>query len=268
MSETSEQVKKNMDYAAKIIKSQIQNARDYINKEREFGFIQDRQGNICLPIPNEEAFKTMEEHPFVHWLHKQDSFLQAMAKIAKAKLRVIKRTDVEIILSYMEKLALVRLCALQIHLFAENRQMLDQIVVSEKERKSVMKAMEKIDLVLNFGRLYFQNGTMQLAFHTLLKQLLQNPSHNVFSSKRGHENLLRQAFIKIFLQELIRTYERIKTGLAVNIALEISDIFFMDNMDKRDAEREAEKIFDTVCAENKFLEMTIKEILLGYTPYI
>jgi len=54
----------------------------------------------------------------------------------------------------------------------------------------------------------------------------------------------------------------------VNIALEISDIFFMDNMDKRDAEREAEKIFDTVCAENKFLEMTIKEILLGYTPYI
>ncbi len=33
MSEASVQVKKNMDYAEKIIKSQTQNARDYINKE-------------------------------------------------------------------------------------------------------------------------------------------------------------------------------------------------------------------------------------------
>ncbi|EHL31975.1 hypothetical protein [Legionella drancourtii] len=268
MSETSEQVKKNMDYAAKIIKSQIQNARDYINKELEFGFIQERQGKSHLPIPNEEALKTMEQHPFVHWLHKQDYFLQATAKIAKARLRVIKRTDVEIILSYMEKLALVRLCALQIHLFAEHKRMLTQIVVSEKERKPVMKAMEKINFALNHGGLYFSNGAMQLVFHTLLQQLLKNPGHNIFSSKRSHENVLRQAFIKIFLQELIRTYEGIKTGLAVNIALEVTDIFFMDNMDKRDAEREVEKIFDTICAENKFLEMTAKEILFGSTSYL
>jgi len=268
MSETSDQINKNMDYAAKIIKSQIQNARDYINKEQEFGFIQERQGNHYLPIPNEEALKTMEQHPFVHWLHKQDYFLQATAKIVKAKLRIIKRTDIEIILLYMEKLALVRLCALQIDIFSKHQLILPQVVVSEKEKKPVIKAMEKLNFELNHGGLYFSNGAMQLVFHTLLQQLLKNPVHNVFSSKRNHENLLRQAFIKIFLQELIRTYEGIKIGLAVNIALEITDIFFMDNMDKRDAEREAEKIFHTVCAENKFLEMTVKEILFGYTSYL
>ncbi len=200
----------------------------------------------------------MEEHPLVHWLHKQDDFLQAMAKIGKARLSIIKRTDTEIILLYMEKLALVRLCALQIHLFAGHRHMLDQIVVSEKERKPVMNAMEKINFALNHGGLYFSNGATQLVFHALLKQLLKNPSHNVFSSKRGHENLLRQAFIKIFLQGLTRTYEKVKPELAVNIALEITDIFFIDNMNKRDAEREAEKIFDAVYAENKFIRNDCK----------
>jgi hypothetical protein len=111
MNKTNNQTQANMAYAVKIIKSQVQNARDYMSTELELGFIQDRQGKPYLPLPNEDALKVMEQHPFVCWLNKQDYFLNAMTKIVKAKLQVIKRTDVEIILLYMKKLALARLCA-------------------------------------------------------------------------------------------------------------------------------------------------------------
>jgi hypothetical protein len=252
MNKTNNQAQKNLAYAVKTIKSQVQNARDYINKEAELVFIQDRQDDPFLPLPDEEALKVMEQHPFVGWLNKQDYFLQVGTKIAKAKLCIIKRTDVEIILQYMKKLALVRLCALQVHLFANHQLILKQIVVSEKERKPVIKAMEKLNFSLNHGGLYFANGAMQLVFHTLLQDLLKKQGHNVYSAKRSHENILRQAFIKMFLQELIRTYDGITNGLAVNIALEITDIFFMDNMDKRDTERETEKILHGIQIENKF----------------
>ena len=69
--------------------------------------------------------------------------------------------------------------------------------------------MKKLKSLLNRGGLYFSNAAKQLVFEALLKDLLKNESPNVFSAQRSHSNLLRQAFIKILLQNLVRTYDKI-----------------------------------------------------------
>jgi hypothetical protein len=259
MNTTKSDIDTNDQYAKEIIKEQKENARDYLNK---YGFIQRIQKTVDFPSSlDEELTKEIEAHPFFCWLHEQNYFLQACDKLKKAKMFFSHTSKSN--KSYTEKLILAGFCALLIHSFSRSKQILPQVVVSQKEYAPVKTSMTKLKSLLNRGGLYFSNGAKQLVFEALLKDLLKNEKPNVFSAQRSHSNLLRQAFIKILLQNLVRTYEKITVELAVNVTLDIADIFFKQSMDKRDAEREAQNILETVYAENKFLELTAMEIMQG-----
>jgi hypothetical protein len=257
----------NMLSAEKIFKSQINNARDYVSQEMELGFIQDPLTRRA-EFPTEDSLKLMEKHPFVLWVRQQPNFRNAINSMLNQKLSLAKKTKVEIINTYMEKLGLESLCAIQLVCFTDKKKTLPHIPVRAEEKRAVLTAMKKLNAMLNSGSLYFSNGAKQLLLHDLLKDLMQDSKHNSFSSRKTHSNLLRQAFIKFLLAGLFRAYKEISLEIAVTVALDVSSIFFSQSMEKKDVITEARIIRITVHNENKFLKKTVQEILSGYALHL
>lgn len=263
MDAVKEQIKNNIHRAEKIFSTQMINARDYITKERELGFFPEMQQEASTILPNQDALQTMSQHPFTQWLRQQTGYLQAKDQIISGGLLVVDTTTLEIIKQYREAFALERLTALHIHLFTGNKKKLTQVVVTQREQTPVMDNMRKLQHVMNKGGgLYFDNAIKQHLFQYLLEDSLNNPGSNVYSAKRSHESVLRQTFTTNFAQGLFRVYEKISVEQVTNIALDITSIFFMDTMDKRDANRVFQEVSRTVDAENEFLNKTVMDILM------
>ncbi|NBX85438.1 MAG: hypothetical protein EBQ95_07525 [Gammaproteobacteria bacterium] len=241
--------------AKKRLSAKIIEARDYLTKEAEFLF--DSQ------LPIEEVMKQMAKHSFVRWLRKEAGFTEASKKIVNKKL-CIKKTSNERVNLYRENFALEGLCALLLHLFSESKNELKQAVVANEERNKIIKAMQSLHHDLTQGKLYFGNGVKQQVLCILLADLLKTPGYNPFSSKRGHDLLLRQAFTKFFIANFTQIYEgdTSKSSIA-DITLNITGIFFDDIMDKREIERANVEISATLHNENEFLKKTIQDIYLN-----
>lgn len=263
MSNVKDEIKKNIKGAELIFSTQLANARAYIHKERELGFMPEFKQEASPSLPNADALNVMKQLPFTLWLQKQAGYLQAREKITTASLTIIDTTEIEIIGQYREILALERLTALLIHLFTDNKKKLSHAIVNEKKRKPVMDAMRRLRHALNQeGGCYFGNGVKQHLLQNLLYDLLKTPGDNAYSAKRCHVSLLRQIVTTNFAQGLCRTYEKISVEQATNISLDITSIFFGNTMDKRDASRDIQKISDSVRAENEFLNKTVMDVLM------
>ena len=263
MDAVREQIKNNIHRAEKTFSAQMTNARDFIIKERELGFFPELQQKTNPILPNQDALQTMSQHPFIQWLRQQTGYLQAKNQIISGGLFVVDNAKLEIIKQYRAAFALERLTALHIHLFTDSKNKLTQVVVTSRKKQLVMDTMRRLQHVMNkSGGLYFDNAIKQHLFQYLLEDFLNNPGSNVYSAKRSHESVLRQTFTINFAQGLFRVYEKISIEQATNIALDMTGIFFMDTMDKRDTNRVFQEIALAVDAENEFLNKTVMDILM------
>lgn len=261
---TATKIKKNILDAQATFDEQMANARDYIMQERSLGLFPERFSSEISQTPDENALMMMNKHSFVIWLHQQPHFQQAKNKIVDWSLPAIKSTSDEIISCYREKFGLERLCALLILFFTDSKHKLEQAVVTEKNKKPIITAMEKLHHELNKGGCYFENGIQQHLLQILLDSLLKKKGHHPYSAKRTHSSVLRQIITTQLIRGLDNTYEQISYAQIVELCLDITSIFFAHPMDKRDLEKIAKHILDTVREEKIFLTKTVHEILFEY----
>jgi hypothetical protein len=261
MNTIENQINENMLVAQGIFNAQINNARDYMRQEKELGFLTEKGVAVFLVLPSENTLKIMEQHSFVLWLRTQPGFIEATKKLSKHNPSVIKRSSVGVIDKYVTQFTLERLCAHHVCLFTDRGSVLEQAVVHQEDRDTAVAAGQALLTIFNKGSLYFEDGAKQLIVQILLKDLLKKHNDNVFSSKKRHPSLPRQVLTKFIAQALFRTYEKIATGLVVNVALDLSNIFFRDVMDKRNAEKMIREISLLVDEENEFLKKTMMELL-------
>jgi hypothetical protein len=262
---TATKIKKNILDAQTTFTAQLVNARDYITNERMLGFFPERFSTEISQIPDENALVTMKQHPFVRWLHQQTHFQQAKRKTVDWSLSVIKTTPDEIISRYREEFALERKCALLIHFFTDNKRKLEHAVVTAKSKKPVITAMRNLRHEFNKGGgVYFENGMQQHLLQILLDSLLEKKGHHLYSAKRNHPSVLRQIITTQLIRALDMTYEQISDAKTIELCLDMTSIFFVQPMDKRDLEEIAKNILVTVREEKIFLNKTVNEILFEY----
>ena len=182
----------------------------------------------------------MRQRPFVLWLSQQDSFMQAKNRVSKARLNINGNLNL-IATQYIESMALERLCALIIFLFTGNDDRLTQTVIHKEDIEKTFTTTKKLRNYLNAGY-YFSNSSKQHLTLHLLDDLLRNRTRNVYTAKKNHPSLLRQIFIKQLTSGLCRLYAELSVEQLLNICLDITSVFFMDVMEKGDAEEDAVKI--------------------------
>lgn len=259
------------DYANKVFKILKPHIAEYRKFELDNGLLPEyyryHPQKISIPEPKislEEAVESISKQPFICWLNKQEGFLAAKRKILEEKLVVISNPGVESIRSYRNSFSLEFVCALIIHYFADDENKLKQVVVTKPKIKPIDVALKKLRFELKKGGgLYFRCESKQHLLQYLLDDLVKEDNKNVYSELKNHENISRHLLTKKIMQALFTIYgkECISQATVVDIALNLTAIFYTNPMDRRDALTDANKILHNIAEDEKFKQQTIAEIL-------
>lgn len=212
----------------------------------------------------EEAINSLCKHPFICWINKQEGFIAAKNRISEDKLVVMCQPDNEIIREYRNSIALEFVCALIIHYFAGEKSKLAQAVVTKPKIKPISVALKKLKFELKKGGgLYFRHESKQHFLQYLLDELAKDDNKNVYSEARDHENVSRHIITKKIMQALFKIYghENISRSAAVDIALNLTSIFYAQPMDRREALKDANRVLENLVDDEQFRQQQVGAIL-------
>jgi len=258
-------------YADKVFHILKPYVAEYSKLEQEYGlfpeYYQHHPDQPTQPKPKltlEEAIKSLAEHPLIHWLNRQNGFVAAKKMIVDSKVVVMCNPDAEAIREYRNTVALEFICALIIHYFAGEKNKLSQAVVTKPKFKPIDTALKKLRFELKKGGgLYYKHESKQHLLQYLLEDLFQDDSKSVYSEAKNHENVSRHILTKKFMQALFKIYgyEKISRSTVVDIALNLTAIFYTRPMDRREALKDAKVILQNLVEDEQFRQQSIAEIL-------
>jgi|GEM_PF-2627726 len=220
--------------------------------------------NIAPTLSLDERAKKVAQHSFVIWLNKQPGFVEAKNKISNENLVITNELGNEIIKNHRNQFVLEDLCSLIIHYFI-NENIVSQTAVTKEKTQPIVIAMKKLRYEFKkSGAIHFDSESKQHLFNHLLDELLGDLKDNVYSSRKNHPNVLRQYLTKKIMQCLFRAFgvQNITRILVVDLALDLTGIFFQNSMDRSDAATEAEKILRNIIKEDDFKKQTVETILI------
>lgn len=230
----------------------------------EYDFFQAEKSSLPIALKLEDAIYKISKHPYILWINEQSGFLQAKKRILEEKLVVFNEPDLDALKKYRNSAALEFICSLIVYYFTNNENKLTHAVVTKGKIKAIDTAMKKLRHELTKGGgIYFAEEAKQHMLQLLLDEWVKDQKESVYSSKRYHEQLIRQIFTKKIIQSLFEVYSRqeISHVLLVDLALDITSIFFPRQMDRSDAVIDAKKIVATSIKNREFMFKTIAEHL-------
>lgn len=257
-------------YAEKMFEVLRPYASEYKKLEFEYGLFPEyyrHRDSKRAPEPLiniENGIIALSKHPFVTWFNSQSGIIQAREKIANEKLIVICDPGIEAIKKYRNSHALEFICTSFIHYFTNDNNKLTQIPVTKEKLKSIETAMRKLKHELTKGGgLYFFEESKQYLLQYLLDERINDDRQNIYTSKKIHNHILRQLLTKKIAQCLFIMYglPEISNAFVVDIALDISSVFFDNPMDRGDAISMTKNIHSQIIQDNTFKEQTIGSLL-------
>jgi hypothetical protein len=267
----SEESKNGNPHAEKIFSILRPYANEYRKLEMEYGFFPeyydfhpDKLSHPTQPLCMEEAINQLSKHPFVHWLNQQPGIHQAKQKIEKDKLTIVSKPKNQTIKEYRNLFALEFICSSLIHYFTNDKNKLSQIIGTKAKQKPILIAMKKLRYELNkSGGIHSEIDSQQHLLQILLNEMLKSTKTNPYNSEKKHPHILRHFLTKKVLQYLFVIYERENLShiSAVDIALQVTNVFFTRSMDRSDAVLDSKEILQNITEDAKFRQKTVANIL-------
>ena len=204
----------------------------------------------------QESIAADFQHPFCHWLHKQENYLNAEQRALEAKLTKSARVI----------LSLEIACAFAVTNFCnQDNNFYSSAIVTPVEQQDAKKICKELLAILENG-IYFKLASEQSLVRILLSKFLTNPpKRNIFCSGKNHHDQERELFSKKIMDAFFLFDLELNPTIIADITIDLGSIFFTQPMDRSDARKLATKIRETRKEENSFLQKTVAELLKTYS---
>lgn len=248
-----------------IINELSSEASDYIKKFKEFGLIESvpystKEVSHLSLSEAKEKMHLLSKHQFSVWLNTKDSFLQAKKKLINKKLIYHNIDDFKQnnLFNLIKIFSLELIIANVISSCPTND--FKQFIIKQKSNETVLS--DKQYLKLRLMSLNFELDAEQHLFICLIDKL-KNSKGNILYAGKSHGYIVRQYIMKRIITELFNFFELngVTHTFIADIAMEITGLFFDNEMSRADAIAMAKKIIPIFKRNREFLNSTVKELI-------
>ena len=244
-----------------LIKALLTSASDYIEKCKELG--------LCEAIHSTEIKKKMDslnKHTFAKWLNEDKNFSDAKKKLINQKLINSNVNDInsDSLLSLRKIFSLEFITAnVVVYMCSKRKLELNEYIINKQRRKIKnfinLLSDDNLDLIN-------QCFELEVDWHlfVLLAVKLRKGKDNIYNSGKSHPYIFREFMIKRIIGQLYGFFgDQITDTCVADIAINITGIFFVQEMSRYDAMEIAKKVRIIEAQNQKLLNTTIGELIFS-----
>lgn len=218
------------------------------------------KGKYKTPAHLINKLKKLNNDVYFSWLNEQAAFKKAKSRLIKAKVIFSPSEKIESPYQrdYYKQYFLENMFAQIIDLIAKNLRLYNAIVIPKEWRNFVNKREKELILMAR----NFELEAEEQLFLLLINRLKKSKGNKLNSGKK-HNAQVREFITKKFIQLIPYFFqnEKISNNLAINLSLDISNIFF-EPMKPSDANKFSKDIMQDARRNMGFLSSTVADLLI------